>query len=59
MKNQNPDQINHIKCDAYNCLYNDGTQSCLAESIKVENPTAKKCGDTLCSTFKLDKNTIK
>ncbi len=43
--------IKEIKCDACNCVYNDGACECTADHINVDY--AKNCGCTeaLCSTF--------
>ena len=49
-------EINEITCHAKNCVYHKGTTSCTAGTIEVGNSTACKCGETQCSTFKLNDN---
>lgn len=49
-------EINEITCFAKNCVYHKGATSCTAGTIEVGNSTACKCGETQCSTFKLNDN---
>lgn len=47
-------EINEITCFAKNCVYHKGDTACTAGSIEVGNSSACKCGETQCSTFKLN-----
>ena len=53
-----PKEINEITCFAKNCVYHKGTTSCTAGTIEVGNSTACRCGETQCSTFKLNDNAV-
>ena len=44
---------NRINCEAKNCLYHKGKNTCTAESIKVGCYDACCCDDTKCSSFKV------
>lgn len=44
---------NYISCEAKNCVYHKGEDTCTAERIKVESPVACCCDDTKCSSFKM------
>ena len=47
-------KISEITCFAKNCVHHKGETSCTATHIEVGNSTACKCGETQCSTFKLN-----
>ena len=49
-------KISEITCFAKNCIYHKGETACTAGSIEVGNSSACKCGETQCSTFKLNDN---
>lgn len=49
-------EIGAITCFAKNCVYHKGTTACTAGTIEVGNSTACKCGETQCSTFRLNEN---
>ena len=49
-------EIGAITCFAKNCVYHKGNTSCTAGTIEVGNSSACKCGETQCSTFKLNEN---
>ncbi len=50
---------NYISCEAVNCLYHKGKDTCTAEKIKVANQGACCCDDTKCSSFKMTEATTK
>ncbi len=45
-------EIEGIKCDVKNCVYNDGQVRCHAGEIEVGPNFAVSCADTVCATFK-------
>lgn len=49
-------EIGAITCFAKNCVYHKGSTSCTAGTIEVGNSSACKCGETQCSTFKMNEN---
>lgn len=51
-------QIGAITCFAKNCVYHKGQTACTAGTIEVGNSSACKCGETQCSTFKLNDNAV-
>ncbi|MBO5230240.1 MAG: DUF1540 domain-containing protein [Clostridia bacterium] len=51
-------KINEITCFAKNCVYHKGDTACTAGSIEVGNSSACKCGETQCSTFKLNDKAV-
>ena len=46
--------IREIKCDATNCVFNEGTYECHAEHIDVDWSKGCDCCEAKCSTFSLD-----
>ena len=52
-------KISEITCFAKNCIYHKGDTVCTAGTIEVGNSTACKCGETQCSTFKLNESAAK
>ena len=44
-------EVKDVRCDAHNCAYNDGNNTCMAGNIKVGSPTACGSQETFCSTF--------
>lgn len=44
---------NFISCEAVNCVYHKGQDTCTAEKIRVANEGACCCDDTKCSSFKI------
>ena len=51
-------EIGAITCFAKNCVYHKGNTACTAGTIEVGNSSACKCGETQCSTFKLNDNAV-
>ena len=51
-------EINEITCFAKNCVYHKGETACTAGSIEVGNSSACRCGETQCSTFKLNDSAV-
>ncbi|MBQ7961101.1 MAG: DUF1540 domain-containing protein [Clostridia bacterium] len=47
---------NKIKCEVKNCVYHTTQNHCTADCITVGNPTACKCGETACETFRMNDN---
>lgn len=47
-----------ITCFAKNCIHHKGETTCSAAGIEVGNSSACRCGETQCSTFKLNDNAI-
>ncbi|MBQ9748726.1 MAG: DUF1540 domain-containing protein [Clostridia bacterium] len=41
-----------VSCDVSNCVYHDGTCTCIAEKINVGPSYATSSTDTICATFK-------
>lgn len=50
MNNKNEE----ITCFVKNCAYHKGETTCSAAGIEVGNSSACRCGETQCSTFKLN-----
>ncbi len=46
--------IREIKCDATNCVYNEGTYECHADHIDVDWSKGCDCCEAKCSTFSLN-----
>ncbi len=44
-------EVKDVRCDAHNCAYNDGNNTCMAGNIKVGSPSACGSQETFCSTF--------
>ena len=51
-------EINEITCFAKNCVYHKGDTACTAGSIEVGNSSACRCGETQCSTFRLNDTAV-
>ncbi|MDD7192908.1 MAG: DUF1540 domain-containing protein [Oscillospiraceae bacterium] len=51
-------EIGAITCFAKNCVYHKGNTTCTAGTIEVGKMNACKCGETECSTFKLNENAV-
>lgn len=47
---------NEITCFAKNCVYHKGVSDCTAAGIEVGSAAACRCGETQCSTFRLDRD---
>ncbi|MBQ6266941.1 MAG: DUF1540 domain-containing protein [Clostridia bacterium] len=47
---------NEIICFAKNCVYHSGVSDCTAAAVEVGCATACRCGETQCSTFRLDRD---
>ena len=47
---------NCIKCNVTNCEYHDRSNHCAATEIEVGPHYANSSNDTICSTFKANKN---
>lgn len=48
--------LNGVVCDVTNCHYHDSTNFCTAEQIKVGPQFANTSADTICATFKPQKD---
>ncbi len=46
------DYLRGVKCDVTNCIYNDKSEKCTANQIKVGPQYATSSDDTVCDTFK-------
>ncbi len=47
-----------VSCDVKNCMYHDGDCKCTAKQISVGPGFASSSADTLCATFKQQKDSI-
>ena len=45
-----------IKCNVSNCEYHDKDDHCMAKQIEVGPHYANTSNDTVCATFRADKN---
>ena len=45
-----------ITCFAKNCVYHKGVSDCTANCIEVGSENACRCGETQCSTFRIDRD---
>ena len=51
------DEKHSITCDARNCLYHKGVDTCTAKQIKVGCVEACCSDETKCSSFKMSEDT--
>lgn len=48
------DCIEALRCGVCNCVYNDKSEHCTAQSVKIGPQYANTSADTVCDTFKAE-----